>query len=385
MTIETTYATPWGTVTFTEFVEVSRRYLQAVIARQLTDADDLTRDDILQRTYIAVWKRLQKEPDWLGDDKPKAFVGVIAKHMSLTKARGQMSQSRRETPLEEYTVEGSHVPHVVRGGHSPESRQADVRIDLLAAIRRTAESILDELSDKPQQYALWALYTLTTLDLTSNEARRLFGIRHEAMKRAYDWVRARLQAELPGYAPSAPMRQGLRRRRAELPRERLEDIYAVSAQATAEDYDAVRAKLEAIQPDTLAIDLIVLDAIRAKTSRRQLERTGDLPKSNVDRAYQRIHRMLAAERDPNIRTLIPTKRRAKAFDYKESLNPIIAQVADELLQADQPDLQLIALYGYLCNLPNLKVAREFGKPEHTLRHYRHSIQNRFEELSATLQ
>jgi hypothetical protein len=95
--------------------------------------------------------------------------------------------------------------------------------------------------------------------------------------------------------------------------------------------------------------------------------------------------MLAAERDPNIRTLIPTKRRAKAFDYKESLNPIIAQVADELLQADQPDLQLIALYGYLCNLPNLKVAREFGKPEHTLRHYRHSIQNRFEELSATLQ
>jgi len=147
----------------------------------------------------------------------------------------------------------------------------------------------------------------------------------------------------------------------------------------------VRAKLEAIQPDTLAIDLIVLDAIGAKMSPGKLGRTRGLPKGSMDRAYQRIHRMLAAERDPNIRTLTPVKRRAKAFDYKESLNPIIAQVADELLQADQPDLRLIALYGYLCKLPNLKVAREFGKPEHTLRHYRHSIQNRFEELSATVQ
>ena len=260
---------------------------------------------------------------------------------------------------------------------SGETRRADVRHDLLAAVQATAAHINALPPGKARDRMWWALYCITSLQVQVTEAARLFGVRHRAMKAAYTAVRGQLQSHLPEYAPTEPTRP-LRAKRDPLPEQDITAIRETNGSACAEQFRAVRESLHTDQPTTLERDLIALAGIEAGVSAKAQGRRHDIPKSSMQRAYERVHLLLAAQTDPSVRPRQSPRRRMQSFELSEAAVPVLRQVAGELASEHGNFVMLIALYAYVCNLPDRAVSRDFGVNEGTLRRHRYAVQGRLE-------
>jgi hypothetical protein len=381
---EPQYQTVWGSLTFTQLHEQTCRYA-AYLLREDPRYGVNDVDDGLQVAYLKLWERLQQEPTllvgrsigWIG--KFLFYSAVHTRQNEQRRAKRQVETCKGETDMQDFADN-----LVVRSGtmrwHSHESRQADKRIDLHAAIVSTANYILEYYTGVEQYRALWALYGMTALDIQVTAASQLFGVHHRAMKKAYKDVRTLLKQHLDGYKPLCTTRPIRAKAQTALP---YQDIYAIrqsNAYIEPEYFDKVEKVLNQQCPDTLERDLIALQGINEQVCAKAQARIHAMSYSSMQRAYERIHLLLASQKDETITPRRPQKIRAKPFVYRPEYEPLIQLLAQELLVQPYSDGKLIALYSYLCNISNRTSARNFQMSESTLRNYRHQIQARFIDL-----
>ena len=377
---EAQYPTVWGSLTFTQLYQRTCRYA-AHILRQDSRFGTNDVDDGLQVAYLKLWQRLQAEPEFLAE----RGIGWIGKFLFYgavhTRQKEQRITKHRAEAATDHAgfVESLSTSKTARP-HSSESRQTDNRIDLHAAIVAVANHILAHLEGIKQQRALWALYTITTLHLQVTAASKLFRVHHRAMKEAYEQVLSLLQQYLSGYQPRHETRP--LRARAQQPQP-YQDIVAIRQQNASiepEYFEKVKQQLEQECPDTLDRDLIALQGIQTETTAKTQARQHNLSYSSMQRAYERVHLLLASQKDETVVPRRAQKIRAKPFDFCPEYVPLIQSVANEMLDEPNSEGKLIALYSYLCNIPNRTSARNFQMSESTVRNYRNRIQERFTTL-----
>lgn len=273
------------------------------------------------------------------------------------------------TPLD-FLAAQSHSP----ARHSAESRQMDIRQDLMTAISATANHIMSLPAGRAQNRMLWALYCMTTLQIQVTEASRLFRVRDRAMKAAYKVVTEQLQSHLKEYAPLTPTKP-MRSKRDSLPEQDIAVIRQRNDNTPPEIYRQVRELLCREQPTTLDRDLLALTGIQSGISAHEQGRRHHISKSGMQRAYERVHLLIAAQTDPTVRPRQSPKQRMLPFEMKASMIPVLQRIATELASEHDNITPLIALYGYICNLPNRALARDFDINEGTLRRYRYRVQD----------
>jgi hypothetical protein len=378
---EAEYETVWGSITFTQLYEQTHRYA-AHLLREDPRYRDNDVDDGLQVGYLKLWQRLQVEPGLLVGRR----IGWISKFLFYSAVHTRQKEQRISKRQVE-TPEGESEPNGFVGSitssskvarpHSHESRQADKRIDLAAAIVATANHIMEQLTGIHQDRALWTLYCITSLHIQVTAASQLFRVHHRAMKQAYETVRSLLQQHLEGYTPHYEIRPI--RAPAQQPQP-YQDICAIRQQnvdIAPEYFEKAQQYLEQQCPDTLDRDLVALQGIREQVTAKAQAHSHALSYSSMQRAYERIHLLLASLRDETITPRRPQKIRAKPFVFCPEYEPLIQSVATEMLSEPNSQGKLIALYSYLCNIPNRESARNFQMSEATLRNYRQRIQERF--------
>jgi hypothetical protein len=361
----TQYPTVWGHITFEELYDKTYRYACKILANDIR-LNSTDRDDCLQVGYLKLWKRLQTEPDVL-DGKPIAWIGRFVQFAALHQGQRDYKYDKRNT---QYNPD-------FKLHQRPDKTPIDTRIDLQAAIVSTANIALEQDDDNLQERNLWALYGLTMLQESANKTAKHFGIHHTPMTRAYNRVREMLQRELYNYAPSEPTKFRNERRYEQTTFQDMDEIYAVNIDISPERFEQLRLHLIAENPDTLERDLIALEGIRLGQSSRHVARYQGVNKAAMHRAYQRVHLLLAAQVDPTVTPRRLQKTKLEEFHYHPEQMPIIREVANELLDDDNANILMIALYAHLCNLPTRATARNFGLTESRLRRYRHRVQERF--------
>jgi hypothetical protein len=383
--VEPQYQTFWGYLNFDEIYERSYRYTYSLLYRDHRFNPENIEDG-LQVGYLKLWQRLEKEPDllaelniaWLGK-----FIFNAAFH---TRQQEKRITNRQYKPRnsEDNLLEGFELLELgmrAYGKHSPESRQTDKRIDLEWAIVATAKTILKLPSGKEQDRQLWALYGITALQVQVTEASQLFRVNHHAMKAAYIAVQRKLQANLREYTPQGETRPIHNKGRKANPHQDIRQIRLQTAHSPPEHYDEVRKTLHSLKPDTLERDLLALEGIQAKVAARQQARNHQISYSAMQRAYERVHLLLAALVNPTVSPKQVERKRSQTYVFRQEDEPIIRALANELLTRSNSQERLVALYAHLCNLPNRTAARNFQMNEATLRRYRQQVHERLIQLS----
>jgi hypothetical protein len=369
---EITYPTVWGNLTFEALYNRIRPYAVNVVS-QYIPSDRV--EDGLQIGYMRLWELLQSNPCALQERE----IGWIGKFMRYSAYRNERRSATRlidESDLELYQWENAIPLAEVSGGysqHSHESRQSDTRHDLLTAIRDTAEHLLATTEGLTQQRCLWALYSMTALHLQVTAASELFKVRHQSMHNAYEIVRGQLQSRLKEYAPLQPTKP-VRAERPRLPEQDMSAIRLANMHTPDHIYQQVRDYLCADPPPTLERDLIALAGIQAGISAKEQSRRHMITKSGMQRAYERVHLLIAAQQDDSVRPRQAPKQRMQAFEMNDEIAPVLQMVASELAAEVGNFLPVIALYAHICNLPNRAVARDFGVSEAPLRQMRYRVQ-----------
>lgn len=377
-TSEPRYPTRWGALTFTEIHERTRKYASFMVFQFRREVDDA-----LQVGYLKLWQRLQAEPQYLVD-KGAPWIARFVYFAGLNLQHREVCIQQRSTAYEEDNGDTDDIPvsGLSRtGGHSHESRQADTRIDLLSAITSTAHYILALPAGKEQDRLLWALYGMTMLQIHVTKFSHLFRVSHKASVKAYARVRLLLQQRLEGYAPHQATRPVHCRGQQPLPIQDIAAIRKQNATASDEQFSQVREVLELQQPDTLARDLAALAGIRSGTSCRQQARCYQFSYSSMQRAYERVHLMIAAVVNATVIPRRAEKKHAPRFTFMPEYAALIEQLAGEVLAHPRSQERLVALYAYLCNLPGRTAARQFNMEEAVIRRYRKELHARFTSMA----
>lgn len=362
---EVIYPTGLGTLSFPELYERTRKYAAFVLYHtyQVSPGDI---DDGLQAGYEHLWERLQQDPEVL-KDKSMAWIGNGIVYPALHAIRHDWQYQKH------IQVEEGRTSTDRRGTHSPESRQIDMRTDIHQAIREVASHILKEEKGKRADHDLWALYGLTMLQVSSSELSRLFHVREQSMHAAYNRVQKRLQAALPYYAPHDETKRIGKHGPDALPLQDMTAIRTANAVVSDELYGAVQTRIRMINADTRHQDELALEGIQQNVPISTQARTYGFPQYQMQRAYKRVHLMIAAERDPTVRTLRPERRMKYVFTLTRESASAVEQLAQNLLTQPKSFEKLVALHAHISNLAISTTAKHFSIPTSTLRYYTKQI------------
>ncbi len=362
---EVRYETGIGILNFEELHERTRKYAAFVLyyTHYVRSVDV---DDGLLAGYTNLWERLQREPERL-KDKPMVWIakGIVYKALHAI---------RHDWIYQKYiqTTEGRSSTDR-RGTQSPESRQTDMRIDIHRAIAQVAQHILTREKGKQVEHDLWALYGLTMLHVSSSELSRLFHVREQSMYAAYNRVRERLKTALPYYAPSGETKPVGKRGPDVLPQQDMTAIRQANVLVNAEVYQAVQKQIESLNADTRQQDELALEGIQQDIQISTQARKYGLPQYQMQRAYKRVHLMIAAERDPTVRTLRPERRIKYVFTLTTESAAAVEKLALDLLKESKSYEKLVALHAHISNLAISTTAKHFNIPISTLRYYSQQI------------
>ncbi len=360
-----TYDTGLGILSFAELHERTRKYAAFVLHRtyQVHPADI---DDALQAGYAHLWKRLKQKPNIL-KDKPMAWIGKGIVYNALHAIRHDWAY-QKHTQAEEGRFSSDR-----RGTHSPESRQTDMRTDIHQAIATVATHIMTHETGKQANYDLWALYGLTMLHVSSSELSRLFHVREQSMHTAYNRIREHLKVALPHYAPPGQTKRAGHHGPEALPRQDMTAIRQANENISVATYEAVHTKIVMTNADTQSQDEIALKGIQKGVSISAQARTHGLPQHQMQRAYKRVHLMIAAEHDPTVRTLRPERRVQYVFTVTPETSAAVEQLALDFLKQPKSYEKLVALHAHISNLAISTTAKHFNIPTSTLRYYSQQI------------
>jgi DNA-directed RNA polymerase specialized sigma24 family protein len=236
-----------------------------------------------------------------------------------------------------------------------------------------AERILTQEMGKRGDHDLWALYGLTMLQVSASELSRLFGAREQSIQAAYNRVRGRLQEALPNYAPLGATTPVTNRGREALPRQDVTAIRKANGAVPEAVYDAVKTLIEVTNADTHRADELALEGIRLGIPAQTQAQAHGLPTSRMQRAYTRVHLMIGAQRDPNIRIRRPECRVKPVFTLTAETTTAVQQLALDLLEQPKSYAKLVALYVHISNLAISTTAKQFNIPTSTLRYYAQQI------------
>lgn len=360
-----TYETGLGILSFAELHERTRKYAAFVLHHTYqVHPNDI--DDGLQAGYSHIWKRLKQEPDIL-KNKQMAWIGKGIVYKALHTIRHDWMY-QKHTQAEEGRSSTDR-----RGIHSPESRQTDMRIDIHQAIATVANSILTHEKGKQADYDLWALYGLTMLHVSSSELSRLFHVREQSMHAAYNRIRERLKVALPHYAPPGQTKRAGQHGPEALPKQDMTAIHQANEHISVATYQAVQAKIGMTNADTRSQDEIALEGIWKGVSISAQARTYGFPQYQMQRAYKRVHLMIAAEHDPTVRTLRPERRVQYVFTLTPESSAAVEQLALDFLKQPKSYEKLVALHTHISNLAISTTAKHFNIPTSTLRYYSQRI------------
>ncbi|MEZ4672589.1 MAG: hypothetical protein R3E39_32210 [Anaerolineae bacterium] len=366
----TRYVTAFGTFSFPELYERGRKYAAYALHHTYhLPPDEL--EDGLQAGGITLWECLQQEVDGL-QDKNITWVGLKMIYSALHATRRDWKH-RQKTQ-----AEGGAGSKSGWGTHSHESRQADKRTDIHQAIVTVAEQILTAEKGKRQQHDLWALYGLTMLQMGAGEVSRLFGVREQSMGQAYRRVRQRLQASLPNYAPAGDTRLCRRHGPEALPEQDMQVIRQGNGTVSEAVLAAVHKRIEDLNADTRILDEVALAGIREGIAIATQARQHGIPQWTMQRAYRRVHLLIAAERDPTVRMLRLERRVKPVFTLTAESAVAVEQLAQDLLEQPRSYEKLVALHAHIGNLGISTTAKHFNIPTSTLRYYSQQIGKRLQ-------
>ena len=367
-----TYPTPLGTLSFPELHERTRKYA-AFALRHTYAVNEADIDDGLQAGYLRLWQRLEQQPHLL-EDKGLAWIGIGIVYTALHATRKDW-QFRRQTRADgEQALQV--MPHAGKGSsrsHSGESRQTEIRIDVQRAIGVVAERILTEQRGKRQDHDLWALYGLTMQQVSASELSRLFGVREQSMQAAYQRVRGWLQEALPNYRPRGATTPVRRRGREALPQQDMGVIKQANGDVPDAVYEAVRTFIVTTNADTRQQDEWALEGIRGHIPAQTQAQTHGVSQAKMQRAYARVHLMIGAERDPNVRVRRPERRVKPVFTLTPASAAAVEALALDFLQQPKSYEKLVALHAHISNLAISTTAKHFNLPTSTLRYYAQQI------------
>jgi DNA-directed RNA polymerase specialized sigma24 family protein len=379
---EPTFTTCFGIVPFETLYHRTRRYA-AYVLHHTYHLQEV--DDGLQAGYLALWQRLSQTPDLL-QGKSLAWIGRFIAHAALHAARYERQASRHaggQKGKQKAKEDGEYFVWSAVGytPHSRETRQIDTRIDLHKAVKTVAEAILYQPSNKRQDYELWALYGMAMLHVYVTECAHIFNVRFRAMQKAYEQVRDQLQAQLPEYAPKGNVKRSHGRGQKRLPYQDIRAIRKTNTDIPETIFETVKADLLTTQSDTLAQDLIALEGIRQGITAQAQGRANGLKPAQIQQAYTRVHLLIGAQRDAQIRARRPTHRTLRSFELTSTTETSVEQLANELLSCPKSYEKLVALYAVIGNLKISTTAQHFFIPTSTLRYYALRI---WERLSSSL-
>jgi hypothetical protein len=361
-----TFRTCFGELSFDDLYQRTRRYTAAILHHtyQMDPADV---NDGLQAGYLKLWQRLQQQSDLL-EGKSLAWIGKFIAYAALHATRGDWQFKRKAAVQEDEERQRNETAKMGRQTHSRETRRTDTRLDLQAAIAACAGEIMAQPVSKQQTYDLWALYGLTMLHEFAAETSRLFAVREQSMQVAYTHVRGLLQQRLRDYAPHQPTTPVHGKGQKKLPFQDVSAIRKANGTPSSAQLEAVRAKIGATKADTMILDLLALQGIQQGVTIQVQAHASNIAFSRMRRAYARVHLLLAAERDPEVRTRRPTKRTIQVFTLTPETELAVEQLALELLKHPRSTEKLIALHTHISNLPVSTTAKNFNLPTSTLRY-----------------
>jgi hypothetical protein len=211
------------------------------------------------------------------------------------------------------------------------------------------------------------------LQVSASELSRLFGAREQSIQAAYKRVRLLLQEALPNYRPLGATRPVTRRGPEALPRQEVGAIRKANGQVPEAVYEAVKTLIETTSADTRRQDELALDGIRRSIPTQTQARAHGLPTSRMQRAYARVHLMIGAQRDPQVRVRRPERRVKFVFTLTAETAATVEQLALDLLQQPKSYEKLVALHAHIGNLAISTTAKHFNIPTSTLRYYARQI------------
>ncbi len=360
-----TYVTALGILSFAELHERTRKYAAFALLHtyQVHSADV---DDGLQAGYVGLWERLQQEPEIL-KDKSLAWIGKGIIYKALHSLRADWTYQNH------IQAEEARSSTDRPGTQSLESRQADIRTDIHQAIVEVAQHILETKKGKRADYDLWALYGLTMLQVNSSETSRLFRVREQSMHVAYNRMRDWLKAALPHYAPIGETKKGGQHGPEALPQPDMSAIRQANQRVSGATYEAVQTRIATTNADTRTLDEIALQGIRQGIPITTQARQHNLPQYQMQRAYKRVHLLIAAEYDPTVRTLRPERRMKPVFTLTPETSVAVEQLALDFLKQPKSFEKLVALHAHIGNLAISTTAKNFNVPTSTLRYYSQQI------------
>jgi RNA polymerase sigma-70 factor (ECF subfamily) len=117
------------------FTEIYAEHRHAVYAYFLGRTDASAAPDLLQETFLRVWRRLDEVRD-LQPDKQRAWIFTVARNLTIDSYRSGATRKATESALRAVTTES------VASGEQPETRaeQAEQLRILAAAIAELPES-----------------------------------------------------------------------------------------------------------------------------------------------------------------------------------------------------------------------------------------------------
>lgn len=360
-----TYETGLGILSFAALHERTRKYA-AFVLHHTYQVHPTDINDGLQAGYTHLWELLKQEPDIL-KDKQMAWIGKGIVYNALHAIRHDWMY-QKHTKAEEGRSSTDR-----RGTHSPESRQTDMRIDIHQAVATVANHILTHEKGKRADYDLWALYGLTMLHVSSSELSRLFHVREQSMHAAYNRIKERLKVALPYYAPPGQTKRAGHHGPEALPRQDMTAIRQANENISVATYEAVQAKIVMTNADTRIQDEIALEGIWKGISISAQVRKHGLPQYQMQRAYKRVHLMIAAEHDPTVRTLRPERRVQYVFSLTSENSAAVEKLALDFLKQPKSYEKLVALHAHISNLAISTTAKNFNIPTSTLRYYSQQI------------
>jgi hypothetical protein len=248
-----------------------------------------------------------------------------------------------------------------------------MRTDLHQAIAAVATDILSHQKGKQADRAVWALYGLTMLQTNASELSRMFQVREQTMSQMYNRVRMQLQLALPNYAPHEQTKVVRKRGPEALPKIDMKAIQQANKNITGVTFEVVRTKIGEINADTRMQDELALEGIQNSITISDQARTNNIPQYIMQRAYKRVHLLIAAVQDPTVRTLRPERRTKFEFTLTPENSVRVEQLALELLNQPKSYEKLVALHAHISNLPISTTAKHFNIPTSTLRFYKIQI------------
>lgn len=366
-----TFPTPSGPLSFDELYQRTRKYAAAILHHHYyVDPADV--NDGLQAGYLALWQRLRQQPDLL-EDKSLSWMGKFIVYAALHATRGDWQFKKKAASHDEELHRPSRGAKPPAHAHSRETRQTDTRLDLLATIAACAADLLAQPAGKQQTYTLWALYGLTMLQECATETSRLFSVREQSMQAAYTRVRRLLQQRLPDYAPRGCTKPVHGRGQKKLPRQEVAAIRKTHGTLSQATVEAVKTQIERTKADTMSQDLLALAGIQRGIPAQTHARAHHLTTARMQRAYDRVHLMLGAQRDPTIRVRRPERRVKSVFTLTEATEIAVHQLALELLNQPKSYEKLVALHAHISNLAISTTAKHFNIPTSTLRFYAQKV------------